>query len=476
MFSDSPPAPVAGASHHLGVVSDVVSLTHVVVPHPIQQVFQYRVFLLPKGFAMSRKSLFALSVSMILLCFYCFIWFSSEAQAQNARPVLMTQSVDESKLVTLSGNTRPEAKKQNDRGLVADSFPMEHMLLQLKRSPEQERELLQLIDDLHNSSLPTFHHWLTAKEFGKRFGLANQDLDTITRWLQSHGFNVNVVYENGLLIDFSGTADQVRAAFHTEIHELDVKGAKHFANMSDPKIPAALAPAVAGVVSLHDFKPHTMHKPRANYTAVINGSTYQLVTPADLATIYNFNPLFSAGISGKGQTIVVIEDSDVYSTADWTTFRKTFGLSSYTSGSFTEVHPAPPSGTNNCVDPGLADDEGEAILDAEYASASAPSAAIELASCEDTSTFGGFIALSNLLNESKTPPAVISISYGECEAYNGTTSNAAYSAAYQQAVTEGVSVFVSSGDEGAASCDAARLTPRMASESVALHRLHITYP
>ncbi len=55
-----------------------------------------------------------------------------------------------------------------------------------------------------------------------------------------------------------------------------------------------------------------------------------MVVPGDLATIYNLNPLFSAGISGQGQTIVVIEDTDVYSTADWTTFRSVFGLSSYT--------------------------------------------------------------------------------------------------------------------------------------------------
>ena len=394
------------------------------------------------------------SVAFLLSAILTSLCFLFVPQAQAATSVLIAQSVDESKLVTLAGNTRPEANAKVDRGPVADSYPMEHMLLQLKRSAEQERELRQFIEELTDSSSPNFHQWLTAREFGERFGLAQQDLDTITHWLQSHGLKVNVVYENGVLIDFSGTAGQVRAAFHTEIHELDMKGVKHFANMSDPKIPAALAPAVTGVVSLHDFLPHTMHKPRANYTAVIGGSTYELVTPADLATIYNFNPLFSAGISGKGQTIVVIEDSDVYSTADWTTFRTTFGLSSYTNGSFTEVHPAPGSGANNCQDPGLTDAEGEAILDAEYASATAPSAAIELASCKDATSFGGFIALSNLLNESKTPPAVVSISYGECEAYNGASSNAAYSAAYQQAVTEGVSVFVSSGDEGAALCTA----------------------
>ena len=96
-------------------------------------------------------------------------------------------------------------------------------------------------------------------------------------------------------------------------------------------------------------------------------------------------------------------------------------------------------------------DDGEAILDAEYASAAAPSANIELASCADTATtFGGLIALQNLINGSITPPAIMSISYGECEAQNGATANAAYNSTYQQAVAEGVSVFVSAGDEGGA--------------------------
>src|SRR6202041_2301740 len=276
----------------------------------------------------------------------------------------------------------------------------------------------------------------------------------IQRWLKSHNLKVNVEYTNGLLIGFSGTAGQVREAFHTEIHQLEVKGVKHFANMSDPRIPAALAPAVVGVVSLHDFKPHTMYKPRADYTATVGGSTYYLVVPGDLATIYNLNPLFTNGISGQGQTVVVIEDTNVFTTADWTTFRSTFGLSTFTSGSFTQVHPAPPTGTNNCTNPGVNGDDGEAILDAEYASAAAPSAAIQLASCANTSSFGGLIALQNLLNESATPPAVVSISYGECEAANGAASNAAFSSVYSQAVTEGVSAVVSAGDEGAASCDA----------------------
>jgi len=375
------------------------------------------------------------------------------ATAKDARPVLITQNVDESQLVTLGGNTRPEANAKYDRGRVSNDLLMEHLLLLLKRPPEQEQELEQFIDQLHDPSAPAFHQWLSAKEFGERFGVSEHERDAIKNWMMTHGLTINVDYTNHLLIDFSGTAAKIEEAFHTEIHNLDVKGEKHIANMSDPKIPAALAPAVAGVVSLHDFPPHAMYRPVTDYTAAVGGKTYYLVTPADLATIYSLNPLFGEGISGQGQTIVVIENTDVYDTDDWTSFRSVFGLSSFTDGSFTQIHPAPPSGSSNCSDPGVRSSDFEAIVDAEYASASAPSAAIVLASCDSTETFGGLIALQNLLNQTSAPPALVSMSYAICEATNGAASNAAFNSTFQQAVAEGVSVFVGSGDHGAAACD-----------------------
>jgi hypothetical protein len=355
-------------------------------------------------------------------------------------------------LVTLRGNTRPEAKAINDRGRVSDDLIVHHMMLQLQRTPEQERALQQFINDIHDPNSPLFHHWITAAEFGQRYGVASGGIAAVTSWLESQGFEVNLVYPNQMVIDFSGSAGQIRQAFRTEIHHLLVNGQAHIANMSDPQIPAELTSTVAGIVSLNDFRPHPMLKRRAKDTV---GNGYYLVVPADLATIYNFNPAFASDYSGQGQTIVLIEDTDLYTTADWDTFRSVLGLASaYPLGSLAQVHP-PSSPTNNCTDPGVNGDDVEAALDVEWASAGAPSAAIELASCADTDTnFGGFIALENLLNASGTPPAIVSISYGESESYLGASFNAYISSLYQQAVAEGVSVFVSSGDEGAASSDA----------------------
>ena len=181
-----------------------------------------------------------------------------------ARP-LITQSINEGNLVVLEGNTRPEAKNPaNDRGIVPDSLPMPHIMLQLRRPAAQEQALQTLIGQLHDPQSPNFHHWLSASEIGTRFGPAASDIQTISGWLQRNGFTVNAVYSNRMVIDYSGTAGQVRTAFHTEIHYLDVNGVTRFANMSDPRIPAALMPAVVGVPSLNNIPPKPMmRRPKA---------------------------------------------------------------------------------------------------------------------------------------------------------------------------------------------------------------------
>jgi len=391
--------------------------------------------------------------------FFIALTLSMASAAFAQRQPQIRQPIDETRLHRLTGNTRSEANLTNDRGRVADSLAMEHMMLQLRLSPDRQAALDQFVDSLHNPKSPSFHHWLTPEEFGSQYGASSSDTATVTNWLQSHGFTVNSVYPGGMLIDFSGTAGQVRQAFHTEVHHLDVNGEPHISNMSDPEIPEALAPVIEGVVSLNDFRPHHMtkrlDKASGQFTLSAGGYTYEAVTPGDLATIYNLKPLFANGQTGAGQTIAIIEDADLYSADDWNTFRSTFGLDQYSSGSLATVHPAGSTLASNCATPGLgAGDDGEAALDVEWASAAAPDAAIQLVSCASTrTTWGGMIAIQNLIH-SANPPKIMSISYGQCEAENGASANSAFALAYEQAVAEGISVFVAAGDEGAASCDA----------------------
>jgi subtilase family serine protease len=366
--------------------------------------------------------------------------------------------VDDANRVTVHGNTRPEATATNDLGALDDATPMPSMILQLKPDAATQAAMEQYIEELHNPKSANYHQWLTPAQFAEHFGVSQTDVASVSAWLQSKGFTINGVAPTGLQIEFSGTAGQVRNAFNTTIHKLSVKGVSHIANFSDPQIPAALASAVEGVISLHDFRPHAHNLRKAptplGHPNETTSTGEHVLSASDVATIYNLTPLFQAGITGKGQTIMVVEDTYLYSTADFTTFRKTFGLTRpYPYATLSQVAP---SGAITCRNPGYAanGDDGEAAIDVEWATATAPNAAIVLAACADTTAFGGLIALQNTLNgPTGSLPSVVSMSYGEAEAANGATANASYKTTFAQAVTEGVSIFVSSGDELAESAD-----------------------
>ena len=371
---------------------------------------------------------------------------------------LIRSPVDESDRVTLGGNTPPSATiGARDQGAVDDALPFEHLLLVLKRDAATEGALQARILALHAPGSSEFHHWLTAEQVGAQFGANLQDVAVLEQWLTSHGFAVNRLYKSGLVLDFSGTAAQIRETFHTEIHRLQMaNGEKHLANVSDPQIPAALAAAVVGV-HLHDFfaRPrhsamHAMHYDHAaqrwnpQFTLPFQGSDLFVVAPYDFATIYNLLPLWRAGITGKGITIATVEDSNLKHPGDWSTFRETFGLDDFKQATFEQVYPA-------CPNPGQNGDEIEAALDVEWASAAAPDAHIVLSACGNTAVTSGLdLAILNLLETS--PPDIISDSYGLCETITGQTEVALENFEAELASLEGVTFFIAQGDTGADEC------------------------
>src|ERR1700690_3119986 len=207
-----------------------------------------------------------LPIFLLFAFFSPFLPFSVAAQTAPA-PSRITQAVDEANLTLLKGNTYYLARAKYDHGAAPSSLPMARMLLVLQRSPQQESALEQLLDQQQDQSSPNYHQWLTPQQFGQQFGPSDQDVQKITSWLQSHGFQVAPIPNGRTVIEFSGTAGQVQQAFHTTIHKYSVPAATgaagtledHWANSSDPSIPTALTPVVAGIRSLHNFRARPMN-------------------------------------------------------------------------------------------------------------------------------------------------------------------------------------------------------------------------
>ena len=392
---------------------------------------------------------------------------AASEQAATMQPTpRITQAIDDTSVVRIPRTTHPLATPANDRGRADADLPMNRIVLVLKPSVLQQAALTKLIDSQHDPESPNFQHWLTPEQYAAQFAPAQSDLEQITSWLRQLNFTVASIARGGQWIEFSGTAGQVEAAFHTEIHNYVVDGEPHVANATDIFLPQALAPVVSSVLSLHDFRPKPLHTggfqvqrsaatgklmplktnvgASPDFTPPGASNPSHFLAPGDWSTIYNTAPLLAQGITGSGISIAVVGSDSNIQLSDIITFRQIFNLS-----------PKYPDVIVNGLDPGIqsgSEAEVEADLDVEWSGAVAPQASIKFVTTASTfTTFGGLLSISYIVDNRLAP--IMSSSIGECEAFLGTGGNAFLNSAYEQAAAEGISIFVASGDTGAAGCD-----------------------
>jgi len=367
-------------------------------------------------------------------------------------PGLITQPVDETRLTRLKGNTHPLARPEFDLGTAPATLPMQRMLLVLKRSPQQESALRRLLDDQQDKASPNYHKWLTPEQFGRQFGPSDADMHSITSWLQSQGFQVGTS-KGRTVLEFSGSASQVQEAFHTTIHKYVVNGEQHWANASDPQIPTALTPAVVGVLTLHNFlkKPHSHGftepvaakiRPGKRPEITFSDGTHGL-GPEDYATIYN-NPAVNGSVNnGAGIQIAAVGRSNLFNGGkDIAEFANAFGCCGRAQVVLNGPDPGDLGGG----------EELEATLDATWANGVAFAANVDLVVSASTNTTDG-IDLSEVYIIENNLADIMTESFGSCEAFYNSSDAAGVSALAEQAAAQGISYFVSTGDNGAEGCD-----------------------
>src|SRR5690348_6272565 len=156
--------------------------------------------------------------AVALLGVVCALVFVVSGQVSSPRSQITTP-IDNSKLLVLRGNVHPWAQPRFDRGPAPAGLPLERMMLLLKNTPEQTVALQDLLKEQQNPESPNYHKWLTPEEFGRQFGASEADIQKVTAWLKSEGFTIDNVANGRNLIEFSGNAGKLQAAFHTAIHK-----------------------------------------------------------------------------------------------------------------------------------------------------------------------------------------------------------------------------------------------------------------
>ena len=385
------------------------------------------------------------AVAFVLLFLICSSLQSFSQAAPGPLDVRPTERVfkpiDDNERAVLTGNRHPMAIEEYSTGQLAPDKRMEHMVLVLRGNAEQEAALEVLTQAQQDPDSPYFHQWITPEQFAERFGASAGDVRQIGQWLQIHGMEVEETPSNRAIV-FSGNAGQVELTFHTSMQTYQVRGEAHYANATDPEIPAALAGVVHGVLSLHDFVSSPMH---VSVPAFTSGSAHYLM-PADWATIYDVTPLYNQNITGSGQSIAVLGRVDI-NMSDVQTFRTTAGLPANN-----------PTFITNGANPGGigSGDWVESSLDVEWAGAIARNATVKFVTSKSGSSDG--ISLSAQYAVANKVANIITLSYGACEKGEGSSGNAFWNGLWQQAAAEGISVFISSGDSGAAGCDSSSET------------------
>jgi uncharacterized protein (TIGR03437 family) len=364
----------------------------------------------------------------------CWILIGLAAPAV-AQPNRIASRIDNSRRVPVSSRAARLASFGIDMGRVESGFPLTGIALTLTRSAPQQADLDQLLAAQQNPRSSEFHQWLTPEQFADRFGVSRGDLAQIEGWLHAQGFTLDYMPRSRTSLTFSGTAQQVQNAFHTEIHRYRVGGQTQYANASDPSIPEALAELVSGLRGLDDFHPQALYRESPPKLSGARGTHY--LGPADFAAIYDVTPLYNQGIDGTGQTIAVAGQAGI-ATADIDAFRTKFNLGPK---NFESVL-VPNSGSGF----GNARSVVEADLDIEWAGAVAPNAKILFVYAPDAWT-----AATYVIEHQLAPVLSFSFGYG-CELYD-LVDLSSWRATVQQGNAEGITMLVASGDIGAGGCE-----------------------
>ncbi len=374
-------------------------------------------------------------------------------------------TVPNTDLVPLSGNVHQFARAQFDAGEAPSTLRPKGLDIVFTKTPEQQQALQQLLAAQQDPKSPQFHKWLTPAQYGQRFGASEATLTAVTNWLKSNGLSVGQLPPGRGHLPFFGSKAQIESALHTRIHLFAVAGEHHYANVSAPLIPASLATAITAIRGLNDFHPRPgVHPLKAGPRGTLPGvgpssarsfdtpATYYsgsnqwpgYVGPTDFAIMYNLQPVYSQGFTGAGVTIAIAAQSDIDPSV-LATFWSAFGVSGPSFGlpaqqQFTSVAVSPNT------DPGQTKDgnEDEAYLDTEILGALAPGAQLILVRDQDAGAAAYYAIDQNLA-------AILNISFGQCESAQGSY-NAMVASMYQQAMTEGITVTVSSDDAGVVGC------------------------
>ena len=307
-----------------------------------------------------------------------------------------------------------------------------------------------------------YRDFLRKGEFAGRFGPTATAIAAVEEQLLAEGLKPEGITSDHLVIRLTATAASFAKAFRTGFETYEMKGGRvAYANTSAPFLGAATkyVQAVIGMDDLYQLQPLGIERPRGDdnplvvakpsqasgpqpcSTAVDDAPSQDAYTANEIASMYNFQDLYSSGDEGSGVTVGLFE-LEPNLTSDITAYQSCYGTSATVN--YIEEDGGAGSGAGS----------GEAALDIEDVIGLAPDSTIDVYQAPNTyiGVVDNYAAMVD--NESVQ---VISTSWGECEVDTNSSLISAEGTLFEQAATQGQSVFAAAGDHGSTDCGGASL-------------------
>lgn len=323
---------------------------------------------------------------------------------------------------------------------------------------QHQDQLARFINDTVTPGSHSYRQYMSVSDFNKKFAPDPKEVSAITDYLASYGIQSSV-YKDNLIITANGTAGQFNQAFNVVLQNASYNGKKFHAPKGTPKVPAKIGNdilCVLGLSTYSSFQSQAIKQP----TALTEGDPTTPVgplnlTPADLVSHYNVQPLYDKGAAGSGQTIGIVtlagvNPEDAYA----------FWADQNISVKANRLHVMNVDGNSPANNPYYWYGYDETSLDVEQSGSLAPQADINVYVGQNTDT--GFVdAFAKAINDNVAQQ--ISVSWGQSEPaldyyvqqqWETPEYMQSFNQLYMQAAAQGISMFAAAGDEGA--YDAAR--------------------
>lgn len=341
------------------------------------------------------------------------------------------------------------------QGALADTTAI-HADVELQ--PPDPSALASFATAVSTPGNPLYRHYITPSQFTRQFGPTTAAVSAVEKQLTARGLTVGRISANHLTLPVSGPAANFERAFSTGFERYRLAGGRSaYANTEAPLLPGTVAGNVQGVIGLDDLtvpkplglqrattprpakvSPHVVTGgPQPCSTAVSLEDEYGGVYTADqIASAYNFSGLYQDGDEGAGITVGLFE-LEPDSPSDISAYQSCYGTSATVT--YTEEDGGAGTGAG----------QGEAALDIEGIISLAPEASIDVFQAPNTDA-GVIDDYTGMVDDPSIN--VVSTSWGLCEVESDSPTISAEGTLFEQAATEGQSVFAAAGDDGSTGC------------------------